>query len=101
MSIRFDGRVAIVTGARRPQIFRRDIRLRDGVAFATRMQEITIDESLVHGIVTEEVQRARAEIDDHGPIAAYESSRRRHDARLSAAPDVHTLACKSGCYWCC
>jgi Fe-S-cluster containining protein len=65
------------------------------------MQEITIDEPLVHGIVTEEVQQARAEIDRHGPIAAYESSRRRHDARLSAAPDAHTLACKSGCYWCC
>lgn len=65
------------------------------------MQEIIIDQPLVDGIVTEEAQRARAEIGQLGPIAAYESSRSRHDARLRAARDVHTLACKSGCFWCC
>jgi Fe-S-cluster containining protein len=65
------------------------------------MQEITIDEPLVDGIVTEEVQQAGAEISQLGPIAAYENSRRRHDARLSAAGDARTLACKSGCFWCC
>lgn len=63
--------------------------------------EIIIDGALVGGIVTQEMQQARAEIDRLGPVAAYENSRSRHDARLSTAADVHTLACKSGCYWCC
>ncbi|HKS53774.1 MAG TPA: YkgJ family cysteine cluster protein [Steroidobacteraceae bacterium] len=63
--------------------------------------EIILDDVLVHGIVTQETQRARADIERLGPVAAYESSRTRHDARLSAAPDAHTLACKSGCFWCC
>jgi Fe-S-cluster containining protein len=63
--------------------------------------EITLDESLVRAIIAEETGQAKAEILQLGPIVAYESSRRRHDARLSAAPDAHTLACKSGCYWCC
>jgi Fe-S-cluster containining protein len=63
--------------------------------------EITIDDRLVGEIVTRETQQARADLDRLGPVAAYESSRSRHDARLSAAADAHTLACKSGCYWCC
>jgi Fe-S-cluster containining protein len=63
--------------------------------------EITIDEGLVRGIVAQETRQARAEIEQLGPVAAYESSRSRHDARLSAAPDAHTLACKNGCFWCC
>jgi Fe-S-cluster containining protein len=63
--------------------------------------EIVVDEALVRGIVSQETQQAKADIDRLGPVAAYESSRRRHDVRLSAAPDAHTLACKSGCYWCC
>lgn len=63
--------------------------------------EITVDEPLVRRIVADEMQQAGAEIERRGPIAAYESSRHRHDARLSAAPDVHTLACKNGCFWCC
>jgi Fe-S-cluster containining protein len=63
--------------------------------------EITVDEPLVRRIVAEEMQQAGAEIERRGPVAAYESSRRRHDARLSAAPDAHTLACKNGCFWCC
>jgi Fe-S-cluster containining protein len=63
--------------------------------------EIIIDEALVHGIAAQEEQQAGAEIDQIGPVAAYESSRSRHDARLSAAPDAHTLACKNGCFWCC
>jgi Fe-S-cluster containining protein len=28
-------------------------------------------------------------------------SQQRHDERLSAAPDADTLACRSGCHWCC
>ncbi len=63
--------------------------------------EIAIDEHLVRGIIAEETRRAAAEIDRLGPIAAYELSRSRHDARLSSAPDAHTLACKNGCFWCC
>jgi Fe-S-cluster containining protein len=63
--------------------------------------EITVDEALVRGILAEETALARAEIEQLGPVAAYENSRRRHDARLSAAADVHTLACKNGCFWCC
>jgi Fe-S-cluster containining protein len=63
--------------------------------------EITVDEALVRGIIAEETALARAEIEQLGPVAAYENSRRRHDARLSAAPDVHTLACRNGCFWCC
>ncbi len=63
--------------------------------------EITIDEALVRQIVAQETQQAAAEIDQLGPVAAYERSCLRHDARLSAAPDAHTLACKNGCYWCC
>lgn len=63
--------------------------------------EIAIDEDLVRGIAAEELLQAGAEIDRLGPVAAYERSRARHDARLRAAPDAHTLACKDGCYWCC
>lgn len=63
--------------------------------------EITIDEPLVRGIVAQEISQAGAEIDRLGPIAAYESSRSRHDARVNGAADAHTLACKAGCYWCC
>ncbi len=63
--------------------------------------EITLDEQLVRRIVAEEMRQASAEIAQRGPVAAYESSRLRHDARLSAAPDVHALACKNGCFWCC
>jgi Fe-S-cluster containining protein len=63
--------------------------------------EITIDEPLVRGIVAQEIAQASAEVDRLGPIAAYEGSRSRHDARVSAAADVHTLACKAGCNWCC
>ena len=63
--------------------------------------EITLDEPLVRGIVAQETEQAAAEIEQLGPVAAYERSRLRHDERLSAAPDVHTLACKNGCYWCC
>lgn len=63
--------------------------------------EITLDELLVRRIVAEEMQQAAAEIDRLGPVAAYESSRQRHDARLAVAPDADTLACKAGCFWCC
>ena len=63
--------------------------------------EIELDEDLVRGIVDQEQRQAGAEIDRLGPVAAYENSRSRHDARLAAAPDAHTLACRNGCFWCC
>jgi len=34
-------------------------------------------------------------------LRALESSQQRHDARIAAAPDVGTLACRAGCTWCC
>jgi len=63
--------------------------------------EFTIDESLIRGIISDEYTRARAEIAARGPVRALELSQRRHDARLAGAADANTLACKSGCYWCC
>jgi Fe-S-cluster containining protein len=63
--------------------------------------EITIDVELVRRIVAQETRQASAEIERLGPVAAYGTSQVRHDARLSAAADAHTLACKDGCSWCC
>jgi Fe-S-cluster containining protein len=34
-------------------------------------------------------------------LRAFENSQQRHDARIAAAPDVGTLACRAGCTWCC
>jgi Fe-S-cluster containining protein len=36
-----------------------------------------------------------------GVARALEHSQQRHDARIAAAPDVGTLACRAGCNWCC
>jgi Fe-S-cluster containining protein len=93
----------------KPEPFARPLRVKhcrssmrpESLAEGVRVLEITIDESLVRGILADEMRQAGAEIDRQGPVAAYESSRRRHDARLNAAPDAHTLACKNGCFWCC
>jgi Fe-S-cluster containining protein len=63
--------------------------------------EITIDFALVRRILREEYEQARADIAESGPVHAYERSQRRHDARLAAAPDASSLACKAGCSWCC
>ncbi|MGH8176504.1 MAG: YkgJ family cysteine cluster protein [Steroidobacter sp.] len=63
--------------------------------------EITIDLATVRRIVSQEYGQARTEIAQRGPVAAYQSSQQRHDERLAAAPDATTLACKSGCSWCC
>jgi Fe-S-cluster containining protein len=63
--------------------------------------EITIDVALVGKIVAREYDQACGEIAALGPLAAYERSQQRHDQRLAAAPDVATLACKTGCSWCC
>jgi len=63
--------------------------------------EFDIDTAFVTAIVADEYRHARDDIAALGPVAAYQRSRERHDARLAAAPDASTLACKNGCYWCC
>ncbi len=45
--------------------------------------------------------RAEGEIREFGVRRAFASTRRRHDSRIAAAPDVGTLACRPGCSWCC
>jgi Fe-S-cluster containining protein len=63
--------------------------------------EFTIDFATVRRISTQEREQARSELADLGAITAYQRSLQRHDARLAQACDAHTLACKSGCSWCC
>lgn len=63
--------------------------------------EIEIDIPFVRRLLAEEHVRARDEIREVGVLRAYENSRQRHDSRIAAAPDVGTLACRSGCTWCC
>lgn len=63
--------------------------------------EFEIDSTLVNAIVHDEMRQTRADLAAVGPIEALERSQRRHDARLAAAADAPTLACKSGCFWCC
>lgn len=63
--------------------------------------EIDIDVPFVRSLIAEEHARARNEIAEVGAVRAYENSRHRHDARIAAAPDIGTLACRSGCTWCC
>jgi hypothetical protein len=63
--------------------------------------EITIDFALVRRILKKEYEQARADIAECGAVRAYERSQERHDARLAAAPDASSLACKAGCSWCC
>lgn len=63
--------------------------------------EISLDVSFVRGVLAEERQRATEEVAGVGVVKAYQSSRERHDARIAAAPDVSTLACRAGCTWCC
>ena len=63
--------------------------------------EFTLDLALIRGILEQEHARARDEIRDLGVPRALESSQQRHDARIAAAPDVGTLACRAGCTWCC
>jgi Fe-S-cluster containining protein len=63
--------------------------------------EFTIDFALVRKIVAAEGKQARADIDALGVLPAYRLSLQRHDARLASAADADTLACKSGCSWCC
>jgi Fe-S-cluster containining protein len=63
--------------------------------------EFTIDLELVRKVMEHERTRAACEIGERGPIGALAQSQSRHDARLSSAPDMNSLACKAGCSWCC
>jgi hypothetical protein len=63
--------------------------------------EFTIDLVTVMKIAREEGQLAKKEINDLGPLIAYQRSTQRHDERLAQAPDAQTLDCKAGCAWCC
>jgi Fe-S-cluster containining protein len=63
--------------------------------------EFTIDLELVRRVIDDERTRAASEISERGPIAALAQSQSRHDARLSSAADVSSLACRQGCSWCC
>jgi len=63
--------------------------------------EFEIDSALVDGIITDEMHHARADLAALGPVEALTRSQLRHDARLDAAADAPTLACKAGCFWCC
>ena len=63
--------------------------------------EFTLDYGLVRDILKQELARSRDEIRDLGALRALESSQQRHDARIAAAADVGTLACRAGCTWCC
>lgn len=63
--------------------------------------EISLDLPFIRGILTQEYERARDEIQSAGVRRAFENSQQRHDARIAAAPDVGTLACRAGCTWCC
>ena len=63
--------------------------------------EFTLNFPLIRDILEQERARARDEIRNLGVLGALEGSQRRHDARIAAAPDVGTLACRAGCTWCC
>jgi Fe-S-cluster containining protein len=63
--------------------------------------EFTLDLPFIRDLLEQEHALVRDEIQNLGALRALESSQRRHDARIAAAPDVGTLACRAGCTWCC
>src|SRR5688500_18054147 len=63
--------------------------------------EISLDVPFIRGILSDEVEQARGEIQQLGVLPAFENSRQRHDQRIASAPDIGTLACRAGCTWCC
>src|SRR3984957_628673 len=63
--------------------------------------EFFLDFTFIRKVLEQEHRRARDEIRDLGVLRALENSQQRHDARIAAAPDVGTLACRAGCTWCC
>ena len=63
--------------------------------------EISLDIPFVRGILKQEYECARDEIRQMGVLRAFENSQQRHDLRIASAPDIGTLACGAGCFWCC
>jgi Fe-S-cluster containining protein len=63
--------------------------------------EFYLDFPLIRHILEQEHQRACDDIRALGVFRALENSQQRHDARIAAAADVGTLACRAGCTWCC
>jgi Fe-S-cluster containining protein len=63
--------------------------------------EITIDFAAVRRIAAEESRLTQHDLAALGPLPAHQRSLLRHDQRRADASDAHTLACKSGCSWCC
>jgi len=66
-----------------------------------KRMEFTLDVARVREILTREREQALADISAVGPISAVETSGHRHDQRIAEATDVQSLACKTGCSWCC
>jgi Fe-S-cluster containining protein len=63
--------------------------------------EFTLDLPLIREILARERAKTGDEVRELGVLGALGSSQQRHDARIAAAPDVGTLACRAGCTWCC
>jgi Fe-S-cluster containining protein len=63
--------------------------------------DIEIDIASIRELTAHEYDSTRADIASMGVYEALGRSQERHDARLAAAPDAPTLACKAGCFWCC
>lgn len=63
--------------------------------------EISLDLAFIRRILAQEQELARDEILNVGVFRALENSQQRHDQRIASAPDVGTLACRTGCTWCC
>jgi len=63
--------------------------------------EITLNWPLIREIRKTEYLRAKSEIQRLGAVRALEQSQERHDAQIAASSDFSTLACRSGCSWCC
>ena len=63
--------------------------------------EFTIDFAKVLKIAREEKQQASIEIETLGILPALQLSLKRLDQRLVETEDIQTLACQSGCDWCC
>lgn len=63
--------------------------------------EFTLDVALIRAIVKQERAAVLDDVRDSGALRAFARSQPRHDARIAAAADVGTLACREGCTWCC
>lgn len=63
--------------------------------------EFTLDLDRLRTVLRDERRQAAADLRSLGVAGALRASQERHDARLAAAPDAHTLACRDGCAWCC